>query len=199
MILLFYLLGINLFTVFLTSHYIRKEANLKNQIVFFFTLNLILYLLANNLQNLSFLLLSIIFPWLILATIVDYYEGWIPDLSVVMIFIINLIIIIIKEKLYHISTEYGGIIYSIIFAATMIIIELILHKELIGLGDLKIFFALSLGMSFLDFSFLLFGAGCIGIIYYLLQTKEKKETKKIVFGPSIVIAFIFLIVMKKAF
>ena len=81
---------------------------------------------------------------------------WISDLTIIGILLINILKLIIDYFIYNKQIVYEGVALIIIFIVIIILIEIILTKELIGFGDLKLFFVLSINYNFYDVIILLF-------------------------------------------
>lgn len=141
----------------------------------------------------NYLKILIIYLMLFLVMIVDYQNQWIPDLSIIVIGTINLFELIIVNNLYNITNDYSGIVITLILILLIIFVEIILKKELIGFGDLKLIFVLIINQNILFLSLLLFMSSLIGIIVYFMN----KSKKQLPFAPAIVISYILLITIKK--
>ena len=154
-------------------------------------INLISILYYNFNDNLDSILFHLIIIHLFLSFIIDIKEMWIADYTVISILIINSI----KGALnyvYNCEIVYTGLIYIILFILIILLLQVILKKELMGFGDLKLLFVLSFNYSLIDVLMLLMFSSLIGIIYYYLF-KKKNEFP---FGPAIIIAYILLEIIK---
>ena len=145
---------------------------------------IIFFNLYNTISNSIFFYYILVL--LYLSFIIDIKEMWISDLTIIGILLINILKLIIDYFIYNKQIVYEGVAFIIIFIVIIILIEIILTKELIGFGDLKLFFVLSINHNFYDVIVLLFLSSLIGIIYYFIF----KKLNYFPFGPAIIISFI---------
>lgn len=141
----------------------------------------------------SYTYLFFIFGFLYLSVITDINEQWISDVTILSILLINVIILIVEKFIYCKTIIVEGSIFISIIIILIIIIQIVLKKELIGFGDLKLFLVLSINNSIMFVLWLLIISSLFGIIYYL-SLKKKKDYFP--FGPSIIMAYILLYIIK---
>jgi prepilin signal peptidase PulO-like enzyme (type II secretory pathway) len=116
---------------------------------------------------------------------------WIADYTIISVLIINIIRTILNFYYNH-EIKYDGTIFLVLFILIVLLSQLILKKELMGFGDLKLFFVLSFNYSFINTITLLMFSALIGIIYYYIFNKKNEFP----FGPAIIIAYIAIEILK---
>lgn len=126
---------------------------------------------------------------LLLVLIVDLKEMWIPDLTHLLVGVINVLKYTIKGFFYNISFNYEGIICSILLIFCILLLQKILRKDIMGFGDLKLLMVLSIGFSFYEFWFLLLISSMLGVLGYYLFFKKQKVFP---YGPFIVFGYIIV-------
>lgn len=135
---------------------------------------------------------SIIFYYIILllclSFIIDIKEMWISDFTIIGILILNIIKTSLDNILFGNKFIYDGIVFMTFIIVIIFLLQIILKKELMGFGDLKLYFVLVINYSFIKVVYLILLSSLIGIIYYYLF-KKKNEFP---FGPSIIIAYIII-------
>ena len=138
-----------------------------------------------SIDTIKYLLLIYLLTYLSITDILDYL---IPDFIIILIIILRLIFMII---------EFDDIIY-ILFNALFIpfvlliiinIYKTLLHKDVMGGGDIKLLFVLGT-YSNLFTNILILLVSCIISLIYVLLTKKKDNIFP--FGPFISISFILL-------
>ena len=144
--------------------------------------NLFLILFINK-NNVIFLILSIIFPFLFIGIIKDYFEMWIPYSVSIVITLCGIIL-----SLYNRNFNYGPLIVLII-SLFIILLMHIIRKEFIGIGDLKLLFSFSFFITLKNLYYLLFVSSVIALIIELC--KKKKEVFP--FGPYLGYSFMFFV------
>lgn len=176
----------NLIMYFICSLY--KKLTIKDLII---TLIITIYniILLNKVSTIDWINHLIISNFLGLVIMIDYCEYWIPDLSIIIIFSFNVIKAVVDNYYYNHNFNFSGMIFSILFFIIIILIELLLKKELLGFGDIKLIVVLMMGKSILYFSQLLLLSSGLGLVYYLLSNKKNKMVP---FGPSIATAYLIL-------
>ncbi len=179
----------NLIMYFIGSLY--KKLTIKDLII---TLIITIYniILLNKVSTIDWINYLIISNFLGLVIMIDYCEYWIPDLSIIIIFSFNVIKAVVDNYYYNHNFNFSGMIFSILFFIIIILIELLLKKELLGFGDIKLIVVLMMGKSILYFSQLLLLSSGLGLVYYLFSNKKNKMVP---FGPSIAIAYLILTII----
>lgn len=171
----------------------RYYFKLNNRIIIGYMIINIILIFISYINVDSAIYLSLIIGFLYLSFITDILEQWIADFTIIMILVINLIKSLILSYVYNQNINYGGTVLILVFILILLIIQFILKKELMGFGDLKLYFVLSLSHNaFFSIAFLLLSS-LIGIIYYLCL---KHKTKYFPFGPSIIIAYVVIYIIK---
>ncbi len=152
---------------------------------------------AANLELIKYLILT---PMLLSVFIIDYKMQIIPNRLTLSIFETGLIIAFLhglSNTAITINMLLGMIVGSGIFILITLLSRLILGKDSVGLGDIKLmgglglFFGLTNIVVISIISFLL--AAIISII--LIITKNKKGNENMCFGPFIVIASVITILV----
>ena len=139
-----------------------------------------------NVNTLAYLNQSMMIVFFIVIFIVDLKEYWIPDLMVMGVGFINLLRIV--ENIFYLKNiYYSGMILCLIFGLIIILIFLILKKEMMGFGDIKLYFVLSIGLSISQFIILMLLSSVIGLLFIIILKK-----KMIPFGPSIILSYMIL-------
>lgn len=151
-------------------------------------ISIIYYKFNNKLDSVFF---HIVIIHLLLSFIIDIKEMWIADYTIISVLIINIIRTIFNFYYNH-ETIYAGTIFMVLFILIVLLSQLILKKELMGFGDLKLFFVLSFNYSFVNAISLLMFSALIGIIYYFIFNKKNEFP----FGPAIIIAYIAIEILK---
>lgn len=179
----------NLIMYFIGSLY--KKLTIKDLII---TLIITIYniILLNKVSTIDWINHLIISNFLGLVIMIDYCEYWIPDLSIIIIFSFNVIKAVLDNYYYNHNFNFSGMIFSILFFIIIILIELLLKKELLGFGDIKLIVVLMMGKSILYFSQLLLLSSGLGLVYYLFSNKKNKMVP---FGPSIATAYLILTII----
>lgn len=139
-----------------------------------------------NGNTLAYLNQSMMIVFFIVIITIDLKEYWIPDLMVMGIGFINLLRIV-ENIIYLKNSYYSGMILCLIFGLIIIIISLILKKEMMGFGDIKLYFVLSIGLSISQFIILMLLSSVIGLLFIIILKK-----KMIPFGPSIILSYMIL-------
>lgn len=153
--------------------------------------------IAANLELIKYLLLI---PMLLSVFVIDYKSQIIPNRLNLTIFEAGLIIAFLSgwsNIAITINMLLGMLVGGGIFLLITIISKLILGKDSIGLGDVKLIGAIGLffGLSNIVVISLIsfFMAAVLSII--LLITKRKKADEQMSFGPFIVIASVISILV----
>ena len=171
------------------------KMDIKYSLINILLFNLIYFLNGN--QILTYIYISII-PILLIVFSIDYKITLIPDEAHLYIIIISIINI-----LFNIQNIFdfilGAIVGGGIFFLIAYLSRLLLKKEGMGFGDVKLMASLGLLLgvkNILVVSLLSFFIGAVvGII--LLLTKKMKKDSYIPFGPFIVIS-VFIIMFVKS-
>lgn len=158
---------------------IYKLLNYKN-IILYILLSLIClekYLLNyDEIRYLSNLLLVISSALIIL---VDIKEMIIPSFGIILLIMSRLMNI-----KYH-EIDYSGFIFIAFLIVIILLISLIMKKELMGFGDLKLYLIMSFSMSIIKVNVLLIISALFGLLFTI-------KNKKIPFGPGIVLSYLIL-------
>ena len=161
-------------------------------IIGYLSINIIIFLISFvNLTNAIYL--SIVVGLLYLSIITDIKEQWISDLTIIMVLIFNVVNMVILYVIYNKKIIYEGIIFIVIVICLILLIQIALKKELIGFGDLKLYFVLMVNQDIMFAIIMLLLSSILGIVYYLCL---KKKTTYFPFGPSIIIAYIIIYILK---
>lgn len=151
----------------------------------------LLVFFANNCElNWVVILQFMVAGTLILMTIVDIENYFIPDLSQVFLAILALLIIFLQPNfdksllIFHIKS---ALVFLVFIVSLMVFFYVFSKEQGIGIDDLKFFFVagLLIGLSnFLLFSML---SGFFGILFGLIWRKVKKDDS-FPFAPSLCLA-----------
>lgn len=187
--------------------FFRKQKQYKENRLLILT-NIILYIsilhklgiqitLAANLELIKYLILT---PMLLSVFAIDYKLRIIPNRLTLTIFEIGLIIAFlhgISNTAITINMLLGMIVGVGIFLIITLVSKLILGKDSIGLGDVKLMGALGLYFGLTNIVVIaiisFFMAAIFSII--LLITRTKKINEHMAFGPFIVIASVISILV----
>ena len=107
--------------------------------------------------------------------------------------VVGLLKMVILYVIYNKKIIYEGIIFIVIVICLILLIQIALKKELMGFGDLKLYFVLMINQDIMFAIIMLLLSSILGIVYYLCL---KKKTKYFPFGPSIIIAYIIIYILK---
>lgn len=157
--------------------------------LFIIIISIILYYYLNILDVLFY---YFIFSFLYLSFVLDLKEYWIADLTIISVMFLNIIRMILYYLNYN-KINFDGTIYIFLFIFIILLVESIFKKELIGFGDLKLFFVFSINKTLIHNTYLLLFSSIIGIIFCMFLYKKKM----IPFGPSIMISYVFLEFLSK--
>lgn len=133
--------------------------------------------------NIEYLLLSMI---MFCISIIDYKTYIIPDRFIVMGIINRLLFINSINELYLCLTNSLIIVLPILIL--IFVMNRVLHKESMGLGDIKLFFMLGIYFSYYYNLIAILMSCLIGIIYIAISKK-----RVIPYGPAICLAYLSLI------
>lgn len=173
--------------------------------------NIILYILilnkfgiqstiAANLELIKYLSLT---PMLLSVFVIDFKLQIIPNRLNLTIFEIGLIIAFLSgwsNKAITINMLLGMLVGGGIFLLITLISKLILGKDSVGLGDVKLMGALGLFFGLTNIVIISIISFIMAAIFsiILLITKRKKSNEHISFGPFIVIASVISILVPVA-
>lgn len=183
-----------LFSSFLFFNLYKKYFEINISIIISYYLIFLLVLLFNlNDNSINTMIFYFIYSFLYLSFIIDIKEQWISDLTVIMIFLINTLRIIIDYIIYNKHNDLSGLIFVFLFIVIIVLIELIIKKELMGFGDLKLYFVLSIGLSVSVVLLLIILSSYIGLLYYFIFYRNKEYFP---FGPAIIISYLLIYIIK---
>ena len=183
-----------LFSSFLFFNLYKKYFEINISIIISYYLIFLLVLLFNlNDNSINTMIFYFIYSFLYLSFIIDIKEQWISDLTVIMIFLINTLRIIIDYIIYNKHNDLSGLIFVFLFIVIIFLIELIIKKELMGFGDLKLYFVLSIGLSVSVVLLLIILSSFIGLLYYFIFYRNKEYFP---FGPAIIISYLLIYIIK---
>lgn len=157
-------------------------------IIAYILLNLITIVVYYNKSVIDTIIFYYIMILLYFSFIIDIKEMWISDLTIFGVLGLKLLKVVLDYFAYNKSFVYEGIIFITILIIMLVLLQVILKKELMGFGDLKLFFVLSINYFVNNVIYLLMLSSIIGIIYYYLFRKKNEFP----FGPSIIIAYVIL-------
>lgn len=184
---MFYIFLILTFILFMFIYRRYFEINYKILLGYLLIIGTII-ILKNYLNILNLILYLYLLSVLYLSFILDLKEYWIADFSIISTLIIKLMMFII-DYLYLGYFKLEGIVFMLFLIILILLFELILKKEYIGFGDLKLFFVFSINTTIIYNIYLLLFSSIIGLIFYFCYYKKDKLMP---FGPSIIISFIIL-------
>lgn len=147
----------------------------------------------NFIGNLNLIKYLILTPMLLSVFVIDYKQQIIPNRLTLTMFEIGIIIAFlygISNVAITIDMLLGMVTGIVMFSIITLIGELILGKETMGLGDIKLIGALGLYFGttkILTIAIISFIIGAI-LGVFLIISKQKKKDEYIPFGPCIVIA-----------
>lgn len=155
--------------------------------------------------SIEFFIFALLFVALLAIIPVDYKHYIIPDKLNLFIIVLGIIYIAIFFLLSQPELAFnhimGGLLGGSIFLALALISLLILRKEGMGFGDIKLMFGLGLifGVKgILVLTLIAFSIGAIACIFCII-TRIKKVTDYIPFGPYICIASVILMFIPAGF
>lgn len=141
-----------------------------------------------SINAIKYLLLTYLLTYLSITDILDYL---IPDFIIVLILFLRVIFMIIKfEDVVYVLFNALFIPFTLLIIIN--IYKTLLHKDVMGGGDIKLLFALGT-YSNLFTNILVLLTSCIISLIYVLSTKKKDNIFP--FGPFISISFILLILI----
>lgn len=189
---MFYLfLIVNTYLIF---NVYKKYFKINLYIIFgYIILNFIMVYYIYNNNIIDSIIFYYILIFLYLSFIIDIKEMWISDLTIICILVLNILKVLLNYFFYKKDIVYEGMLFIIILIILLVILQLIFKKELMGFGDLKLFFVLSINSYITDTIYLLMLSSIIGIIYYYIFKKQNEFP----FGPSIIIAYVVLELINK--
>ncbi|WP_372845429.1 A24 family peptidase [Pontiella sp.] len=137
---------------------------------------------------------------LILGSMVDYDEMWIPDRCTIGGMIIGPVFSFLIPAMHGQESPLWGLIYSLIGLAVgfgslwsvAVLGKLILKKDAMGFGDVKLLGALGAFLGWESIIFIVFVSSLLGTIVgcSLIAVGKKELQSKIPFGPYISLAAI---------
>jgi leader peptidase (prepilin peptidase)/N-methyltransferase len=135
---------------------------------------------------------------LILGSMVDFDEMWIPDRCTIGGMIIGPVFSLILPAMHGAETHLGGLIQSLIGLAVgfgslwsvALIGKLVLKKDAMGFGDVKLMGALGAFLGWQSIIFIVFVSSLLGTIVGVtfIALGNKEWQSKIPFGPYIALA-----------
>lgn len=152
--------------------------------------------MVNGLSLISFMY-SIISSFLVIIFVVDCIKMIIPDTLNIGIFLLTIILILVFKKPLYIS-KIDLIIFLILNTLITIIVLgafLCFKIEVLGFGDIKLFFSIGILLGCFKFLVALFIASFVAVIVECLIFRFKR--KMIPFGPYLVVGFIIVIIFEK--
>lgn len=145
--------------------------------------------------TLDFVKWLFVFCVLFVTSLVDIFDGWIPDR-----FIVTLFIGFILFNMKNMSAIKSGLISGFVIFAALYSFVWIFNKikkmESMGGGDLKLFFVLGLYFGLLKTALLMFISCVVGIVFATATNKTKTTFP---FGPSIAVAAYITIMVGETF
>ncbi len=137
---------------------------------------------------------------LVLGSMVDFDEMWIPDRCTIGGMIIGPIFSVLLPSMHGAETHMGGLVGSLVGLAAgfgslwsvSIIGKLILKKDAMGFGDVKLMGALGAFLGWESIIFIVFVSSLLGTIVGVtfIALGNKEWQSKIPFGPYIALAAI---------
>lgn len=143
-------------------------------------------------------LFTLLLQMFIVIFMIDMKHQIIPDIINIVILILGLISLIIPHssinQLYSINyvDKIIGFLVALSLLLLFLVLEKVLNKELMGGGDLKLFFGVGLFMGWQLLLLGIFFAAVIALITEMLKKVIKSEkflNKVIPFGPYLVLGF----------
>ncbi|MEY8354662.1 prepilin peptidase [Lachnospiraceae bacterium 54-53] len=142
-----------------------------------------------SLQTLQYLILTVL---LLTAALVDYDSGVIPN-GLLLAMIVDWLAFtpflngggFVQNLAYGLA---GGLIASVPLLLLSLLMDLVLKKESMGGGDIKLFFAAGLFFSWRGVLFLIILSCILGIVFALATRKttgNEENPKAFPFGPAI--------------
>lgn len=170
--------------------YCRKKIDISSFIVelisgIFFLLLYIKWGLSTRLLELIIVYLSLLY-----ISLYDLSLSIIPDSALTIIFVVNIVFKLINrfDILPIINSLINGLLISLPLLVLRIVMNKVLHKESMGLGDIKLFFIMGMYLNFrLNYIVLL-----ISSTFGFIHSFVKKENE-IPFGPSISLAYMLVL------
>lgn len=147
--------------------------------------------------NLKTIIMDVLLTLLLVIFVVDNKIMIIPDSINIGIFLLTIYcVFILKEPLYSSKKDLiGAIILNTIITIVVVGIFMTFKKEVLGLGDIKLFFAVGLLIGLFKLIIGIFIACLIATIFEVLIFRFKRRV--IPFGPYLVVGFMFVIIFEK--
>lgn len=147
--------------------------------------------------NLKIIIIDFLLSLLLVIFVVDNKIMIIPDTMNIGIFLLTIYcIFILKEPLYTSKNDLlGVIIFNTAITIIVIGIFMTLKKEILGFGDIKLFFAIGLLIGLFKFIVGIFIACLIASIVEVLIFRLKRRV--VPFGPYLVVGFMLVIIFEK--
>jgi leader peptidase (prepilin peptidase)/N-methyltransferase len=138
---------------------------------------------------------------LVAHLIIDIKHMILPDIINLLLGIIFAIILYFRVQAGHLTgaESLQFIITAIAFPLLMLLVSkimtMILHKEVLGWGDVKFFVVVGLGLGFSGLPVYLMLSGIFGIIFGLIW-RWRMKSDLFPFGPSIIISFYVCLILQ---
>lgn len=144
-------------------------------------------------QSLITIIMMITLSMLIVIFFIDLEHFIIPDSMLIVILIMGVLSCFIKSENFDIShfDKLLGIVLSIIIWLVIALFEKITKKELMGFGDIKLFFVMGLLLGIKLLFLGIFVSAVIALIVEVIFNRNKR--KVIPFGPYLSVGFSLMI------
>jgi len=168
------------------------HAKIKFDHLFWELISVILYCLIylqKGINKDTYLLYVMTFIFISLS-IKDYYYLYIPDYYHLILIILRLLTL---NNYYEIkSCLLSGLFISLTLLVISIFTSRLMHEEVMGFGDIKLFFALGLYFNYYSNLIILLLSAIMGLIYCLLL----KKYDKFAYGPLICLSYYVFLLIK---
>lgn len=143
--------------------------------------------------NLMTLVMFTVVSCLIVVFFIDLKHFIIPDSMIITILIASIASFFLKSDVLAVSTldKFLSIALVVLIFLAIFIGEKICKKELMGRGDIKLFFVIGLLLGIKILFLGIFFAACIALIAELIFRKSKRQV--IPFGPYLSLSFTLMI------
>jgi len=120
--------------------------------------------------------------------VIDIKHYIIPDSAQISLFLLaNILMYTMPEKSF--VQGYAGFAFAIfIFYGIYYLSDVVLNKEALGFGDVKLFANVGLILGFLSFNYFLWVLTITSGLFLIFRLLSKKKNKLIPYGPFIVVS-----------
>ena len=150
-------------------------------------LNCLIYYRYGFSYNSLFLLIFVLIG--ISLSINDYEEMLIPNYFILLYILLRLISV---DNIKILNCFLNGLFISLYLLIIVLISNFISKKEMMGMGDIKLFFALGMYLNIIENIYALLISSTLGLIYCLFR----KDTRVFAYGPFICLTYFMILIIK---